>query len=580
MRRTSFWGMFFGGVFFWTLWSQAALAGGLKAVSGPADLDLTGTIYYGINLGGTGDVLVGGKWLESDNDGDSAPKGYQVVAPSIFTAGWGYGSLTDPGLIKVYDSMRHHTWPNAVELTFPYLPPGQQVQVQLLLSEGYHQVSKRIFDIQIEGNTEFSGVDPYTLWGYKQPGLASTVVTVSQDGILNVRLVGTPGAVDKNPVLDGIIVSAVRPDLPVATIGSVTSPTDLDLCTPVYYAINVGGDSDNRVTGVWFESDDDGDGLPVGYTISSSYLLRNWAHPSLSDVDLNEVYDDIRYAPTVTQQFVMPYGGPVKVQILLSEGYWGETGKRLMDISIEGQRLWEDLDPIAQWGKNGAGVLTAWTYVSKDGILDIQYSRDSGDPNAFVNGVIVSAEAEPLRPISVTASGEYSASYPATAVLDGSWVDRRPPAVPTADYWLLPPGQTGSLTFDMGHRVHLTMIGLHNTDNATYGDYGTIAYHIDISPDASFTTAETIASGTLQSFAEGWAFVPIATDKFWQYVRFYVDDFGGTKSFAGTVGWTGGGLSEIVFYGWVPEPNSCVLLSLGGVGLWLVRSRLRRRKRT
>ncbi len=380
-------------VCFWAFCLEQATAGVLKPVSGPEDLNLTGTIYYGINLGGTSDVLVGGKWLESDNDGDPAPVGYTITLPTnIYTSGWGYGSLTDPGLQKTYDSMRWTGWPNALELSFRYLPPGQPVRVQLLLSEGYHNSSQRRFDIQIEGNTEFSNVDPWSLWGYKNPGLAETVVTVSQDGILNVRLIGNVGAPDKNPVLDGIFVSSAEPIVP------------------------------------------------------------------------------------------------------------------------------------------------SWPRV---------------------------------QPVSVTASAQYSSQYPATAVLDGSWAERRPPEYPVADYWLLPNGQTGYLTFDMGQPVHLAMIGLHNTNNAQYGDRGTIAYHIDVSSDPNFTTYETLAAGTLQAYAAGWAYIPISTNQLWQYVRFYVDDFGGTRSFLGEMPWSGGGLAEILFYA-VPEPTSWLLMALGGVALgWL-----------
>jgi len=121
MRRGSFWA--FVGVFmFVSVWSGPYAGGGvLKSVSGPGDLDLSGTIYYGINLGGTSDVLVGGKWLESDNDGDPAPVGYLISTTNIWASGWGYGSLTDPGLQKTYDSMRW--WPNALEMSFRYLPP-------------------------------------------------------------------------------------------------------------------------------------------------------------------------------------------------------------------------------------------------------------------------------------------------------------------------------------------------------------------------------------------------------------------------------------------------------------------------
>ena len=55
-----------------------ASAGVLKPVSGPGDLDLSGTVYYAVSQGSNADHLVGGLWVEGDNDGDTAPVGYQV----------------------------------------------------------------------------------------------------------------------------------------------------------------------------------------------------------------------------------------------------------------------------------------------------------------------------------------------------------------------------------------------------------------------------------------------------------------------------------------------------------------------
>jgi len=38
--------------------------------------------------------------------------------------------------------------------------------------------------LEPEGVTEFTNVDPWTLWGFKQPGLGTALTTVSADGIL------------------------------------------------------------------------------------------------------------------------------------------------------------------------------------------------------------------------------------------------------------------------------------------------------------------------------------------------------------------------------------------------------------
>jgi len=371
------------------LLAPLAAAGVLSGpVTGPADLDLSGTIYCAVNLGGTSDALVAGKWFESDNDGDGAPVGYSVVGPNVYLSNWGYGSITDPALRHVYDTMRWIAG-NPLSVTLDHLPAGEQVQVQLLISEGYWNGNNRRVDIEIEGTTEFVNVDPWTLWGYKQPGLATATATVSPDGILNVRLLPNAGAPDKNPVLDGIIVSTPVPALP--------------------------------------------------------------------------------------------------------------------------------------------------------------------------------GSAVPLTAASVTASAIYNSQFPAAAVVDGSWADAWTGS--NNDFWLLPNNRTGYLQFDLAENWMLQGLEIHNTDNRTYHDRGTLAYHLDISPDPTFASAKTIAAGTLQTFAEGWHTRLVDSDEFWRYARLYVDDYSGSASAAG------GGLAEVRLYGITPEPTSLSLLALGALAL------LRRRRR-
>ena len=357
-------------------------------VTGSADLDLSGTIYYAMNLGDTADRPVAGVWFDADNDGRTSP-GYSVVGPNTYTSGWGYGSIADPNLRSVYDTMRWRAGA-PVEVTLRNLPPRQQVTVQLLLSEGYWSNSSRRYDIEIEGVTEFVNVDPYALWGSKTPGLGTATVTVSADGILNVRLIPTAGTPDPNPALDGIIVSA-------------------------------------------------------------------------------------------------PGGTPV-------------LGRRV-----------------------------------------------------------------PLAAGQVSASAIYNGLFPAAAAVDGSWAET--PIGSVYDFWLLPNSTAGYLQFDLGERWMLETMQVHNTDNRTYHDRGTIAYHVDISPDPTFALSETIASGTLATYAGGWLTIPLQSDEFWRYARFYVDDFGGSLHWGQDASVHGGGIAEIRFYGSTPEPTTLALLAFGTLGM-------------
>ena len=548
-------------------------AGVLKPVSGPGDLDLSGTVYYAVSQGSTADHLVSGRWVEGDNDGDTAPVGYQV-GPSSAAVPWGYPQNIDqvayPDLYNTYDSIRYGGG-QPLNLTFAHLPPGEQVQVQLLFCEGWHSTPDRPLDVTIQGNLEFDDLNPVNEWGYRNAGAAVALATVGSDGTLNVGITAPTGP-DHTPILNGIVVSSHG-------IKQVAGAADLDL-NRVRYAVNVGGDDSPVVGGVAFRSDEL-ESIP-GYTISEpNSRATNWGTPPIiTDPELREVYDDIRYrGGTLTQTFAnLRPDTPVKVQVLLSENFHPQpsnpTRRRPLDVTVEGRKAWDDFDPLDEWGHATPGVLTTYAHVGSDGVLNIEYAANAGpDTNAIVNGVIVSdIPGYRAVPVGVTASAEYSAEFPATAVVDGSWSETSSGGV--YDFWLLPSGQTGYLEFDFGVNWDLKFVEIHNTDNRQYGDRGTVAYHVDIAPDATFAVSETIASGTLSTYDEGWTMRPLSSDRLWRYARFYVDDFGGSLAF------TGGGLAEIAFYGSVPEPGSIALLALGGLAVLLCRRRKRHATRS
>ena len=205
-------------------------ANGLHAgiVTGPADLDLGGTIVFAGNLR-TGNVS---ETVNSVTFTSLPTPGLAGVTASIpITTNPGefsgnspsFGaSSSDDALERIYASLGYDNALAGTVSVDATVLSGSTYKVQLLFYEPY--TSGRRFDVSVEGTVIFNEFDPYTAQG----GTFASAYVYSQtytatDNTLNILLTsGTTGS-NNNPYLNGFIVTLVPEpsSFALATIGLV-----------------------------------------------------------------------------------------------------------------------------------------------------------------------------------------------------------------------------------------------------------------------------------------------------------------------------------------------------------------------
>ena len=112
---------------------------------------------------------------------------------------------------------------------------------------------------------------------------------------------------------------------------------------------------------------------------------KNWAHPSgVVAAELKDIAVHMHGA----LQFEVS-GSSCRVALALCEGWWGEPGKRVLQLNVEGAAL-QTVDTVADIGKNKAA---AFWFDAKDtngdGKIEIAVEPDSkaGDKSAILNGL-------------------------------------------------------------------------------------------------------------------------------------------------------------------------------------------------
>ena len=214
----------------------------------------------------------------------------------------------------------------------------------------------------------------------------------------------------------GIALVASAETVHFGTLASFSGPDDLDLAGTFAYAVDFPGGG-GTVKGLAFT----GETAP-GVSITAERTADPWSpKPEYgADADSNALEDvmlGIRYslwqdpAPnTISINLTVEDGQPYKLQLLWSENYWPNSGRRFFDVVVDGQLAIDELDVNAVQGDPPGtasaprsspatkGAVYTHTLTASGTTLNITLSHGStagGDFNEIINGLTLEEVPEP-----------------------------------------------------------------------------------------------------------------------------------------------------------------------------------------
>ena len=254
---------------------------------------------------------------------------------------------------------------------FSYQIPvkGGQYEVKLHFSElwwgatgGLNPGSnQRRFSVNLEGKSIIKDLDLVKEYG-SMTAVVKTYVTNVSDGMLNI---------DFSASLDEPKVSAIE-------VIKITQQNPDDAVA----LINSGGGSVNYGGKIYM----------ADKYYNNGSLDYEQSGRSIANTEEDAIYRSERISRT--DKGILSYAIPVakgsySVELQFAEIYWKENGKRLMDVSIEGDKVINDLDIFKTAGANTALIETFNTNVS-DGVLNIELSASIDRPKLSAISVYAS----------------------------------------------------------------------------------------------------------------------------------------------------------------------------------------------
>lgn len=203
---------------------------------------------------------------------------------------------------------------------------------------------------------------------------AANFVTLSSDsGTLGHSQVDTVWVtLDRTGLPDGLYNASI-------VVGSnggmatIVAMARVGAAEPYLQRVNTGGDVYTDAKGnVWAKDQKYQDGS-WGYVGGEVYEK----HYRIENTEDDQLYQTERWG-LKQYAFDVPRGAYV-VTLHLAEIYHRKVGRRIMDVEIEGEKVLENFDIIAQAGRKTALVKTFNTLV-KDGILEIDFSATVDEP--------------------------------------------------------------------------------------------------------------------------------------------------------------------------------------------------------
>lgn len=203
-----------------------------------------------------------------------------------------------------------------------------------------------------------------TITNYIIPGVTITGAELSSD-----RTFVTLSTQNYNPdITYNVIVQNIKDDKPEGNTLSATAKTIKQLGTLTFpVKINVGGNAVNDFLAdqEWTPSLDYGfmDGSPTLYP----------GNLQIADTDIPEVYRSERHR-LVTYRIDAPRG-IYNIKLHFAENYFDESSKRVFDITIENEKIADDLDIFSIAGKNTAYLIEHEIFIDDDRI-DIYFTNE------------------------------------------------------------------------------------------------------------------------------------------------------------------------------------------------------------
>jgi hypothetical protein len=281
--------------------------------------------------------------------------------------------------------------------TIPNLTPGGSYSVRLDFAEIYwNAAGKRLFNVSINGQQVLTNFDIFATAGGMDKAIAEQF-TAKADASGRITIVFT--TVRDNAKVSGIEITPLSS--PPPTTGSI--------------AIRAGGGAVGS-----FVADTDFSGGST-YSTGAAINTSGVSNPAPQAVYQTERYGNFTYTvPNLTP------GGSYSVRLDFAEIYWNAAGKRLFNVSINGQQVLTNFDIFATAGGMDKAIAEQFTAkADASGRITIVFTtvRD----NAKVSGI----EIIPVSGASAVASKPAPASPVTSPIMTSflGWQYSTPPSL-------------------------------------------------------------------------------------------------------------------------------------------------------
>jgi len=349
--------------------TQTSVAGPTLTMTATATPPSVGSFVVRVNAGG-------GRYVDGAGQVWQADQAYVA-------GGWGYvggqtyqvsRAIAGTADAPLYQSERYN-------LTgYRFTVPNGRYQVTLKLAELYYSCSGcRVFDVRLEGQTVFAGVDTFRLAGGRDTAVDLTTTVDVTDGVLTIDFTASVGTAKIN----ALAIALLPPPTPTATATPTQTSTPTATPTPVYdVAVNVGGPLYVDRSGLVWQADRAWTPGGWGWMNGAVYTATH----DIAGTDDDILYQSERFGLS-EYRFDVPVAGTYQVTLRFAELYAWRKGQRVFSVSLEGNTVLPDLDIYDVVGPDTA-YDRVFTVTVTDGQLNIGFAAGAG--SAKLNAVRVS----------------------------------------------------------------------------------------------------------------------------------------------------------------------------------------------